>query len=171
MSAAGRLALYGALGALYGACAMSLVRLGLRRARLIDKMVPQAVTEWAARAMNMEPPGVPAGHPAADQALHLIYSVGWGALAAPVLFRSGRRRSLGVGGLFGLGLWALGPMLVFPMLKIARPPWRSSAVENLTNIGTHLVYGLGVQLVTEEMARQRRRGPSSDLTRHLTRVG
>jgi hypothetical protein len=85
----GRLALYGGFGALYGAAAMSLIRLGLRRADLIDKMVPQALTEWASEKLGAEPPGVPAGHPAADNLLHLVYSVTWGALAAPGLFATG----------------------------------------------------------------------------------
>ena len=122
----GRLALYGGFGALYGAAAMSLIRLGLRRAGLIDKMVPQTVTEWASQKLGVEPPGVPAGHPAADQLLHFVYSVTWGALAAPVLFATGRRRPLWIGGMFGLGLWAIGPMVLFPLLKIARPAWSSS---------------------------------------------
>jgi hypothetical protein len=99
----GRLALYGGFGALYGAAAMSLIRLGLRRAGLIDKMVPQALTEWASQKLGVEPPGVPAGHPAADQLLHLVYSVTWGALAAPVLFATGRRRPFGSEGCSVLG--------------------------------------------------------------------
>jgi uncharacterized membrane protein YagU involved in acid resistance len=73
--------------------------------------------------------------------------------------------------MFGLGLWAIGPMVLFPILKIARPAWKSSTTENFTDIGTHLIYGLAVQLVTEEAVRQRERGASSDLTRHLARVG
>ena len=166
-----RLALYGALGALYGAAAMSLIRLSLRRAGLLDKMVPQALTEWAANKLGTEPPVVPAGHPVADQLVHLGYSVAWGGVAAPVLFAAADRRNLGIGSLFGLGLWAIGPMMLFPLLKIARPAWKSSATENLTDIVTHVVYGLAVQLVTEEAARQRERGASSDITRHLARVG
>ena len=75
----GRLALYGGVGALYGGGAMSLIRLGLRRAGLIDKMVPQAVSEWAARKLGVEPPGLPVGHPVADQLVHLTYSLAWGA--------------------------------------------------------------------------------------------
>ena len=167
----GRLALYGGLGALYGAGAMSLIRLGLRRAGLLDKMVPQALTEWASQKLRVEPLGISAGHPAADQLVHLVYSVTWGALAAPVLFATDRRRPLWIGGMFGLGLWAMGPMVLFPLLKIARPAWKSSTTENLTNVGTHVLYGLAVQLVTEEAVRQRERGASSDLTRHLSRVG
>jgi hypothetical protein len=167
----GRLALYGGLGALYGGAAMSVIRLGLRRAGLIDKMVPQAVSEWASRKLGVEPPGIPAGHPIADQLVHLTYSMAWGAAAAPLLFGTRRRQSLAIGGTFGLGLWALGPMLLFPILGIARPAWKSTPTENLTNIGTHVIYGIAVQLVAEEAARQRGRGPSSDVLRHLVRVG
>jgi len=166
-----RVALYGALGALYGAAAMSLVRFSLRRVGLIDKMVPQALTEWAANKLGAEPPVVPAGHPVADQLVHLGYSVGWGGIAAPVLFATGQRQNLAIGSLFGLGLWAIGPMALFPLLRIARPAWKSSATENFTNLATHLIYGLAVQLVTEEAVRQRERGASSDMTRHLARVG
>ena len=166
----GRLALYGGLGALYGAGAMSLIRLGLRRAGLIDKMTPQAVTEWAARKLDLEPPIIPAGHPVADQTVHLTYSLAWGAIAGPILFGR-RRQSLAIGSLFGLGLWALGPMVLFPLFKIARPAWKSTPAENLTDIGTHVIYGVAVQLVTEEAVRQRKRGRSSDLIRHLARVG
>jgi uncharacterized membrane protein YagU involved in acid resistance len=95
----------------------------------------------------------------------------WGAFAAPVLFATGRRRTLGIRASFGLGLWALGPLFLFPLLKIARPAWKSSTTENLTDIGTHLIYGLAVQLVTEEAVRQRERGASLDVIRHLARIG
>ena len=167
----GRLALYGALGALYGASAMTLVRLGLRRAGLIDKMVPQAVAEWAAHELGVDPPGVHAGHPVADQLVHLGYSTTWGAITTPLLFGGPRRRTLGVGSAFGLGLWAIGPLVLFPLLKIARPAWRSSTTENLTDIITHLIYGFAVQVVSEEASRQAQRPATFDGERHLARVG
>jgi uncharacterized membrane protein YagU involved in acid resistance len=162
-----RLAFYGALGASYGAGAMTLVRLGLWPVGFIDKMVPQAVTEWVSHELEVDPPD----HPAADQLLHLIYSITWGALAAPVLFGRTRRRSLGIGATFGLGLWAIGPLVLFPLLKIARPAWKSSKAENLTDIGTHLIYGLAVQLISEEFSRQGQRRATSDTERLLARVG
>ena len=139
-SRVGRLAVYGALGALYGAGAMTLIRIGLIRAGLLDKMVPQAVTEWALAKMGVKA----SRHPASDQLVHLLYSTTWGGLVAPALFGGWRRRSLGVGGAFGLGLWALGPLALFPLLRIAPPAWKSSTTENLTDIGTHLIYGLAV---------------------------
>lgn len=88
-----------------------------------------------------------------------------------MLFATGQRQNLAIGSLFGLGLWAVGPMALFPLLRIARPAWKSSATENFTNLVTHLIYGLAVQLVTEEAVRQRERGASSDITRHLARIG
>jgi uncharacterized membrane protein YagU involved in acid resistance len=100
-----------------------------------------------------------------------LYSITWGGLAAPALFGGWRRRSLAVGGTFGLGLWALGPLVLFPLLKIAPPAWKSSRTENLTDIGTHLIYGLAVQLLTEEFARQRPRRPTLDVERFAARVG
>jgi uncharacterized membrane protein YagU involved in acid resistance len=163
----GRLALYGALGASYGAGAMTLIRIGLIRAGLLDKMVPQAVTEWALAKMRV----TSLRHPACDQLVHLLYSITWGGLAAPALFGGWRRRSLAVGGTFGLGLWALGPLVLFPLLKIAPPAWKSSRTENLTDIGTHRIYGLAVQLLTEEFARQRPRRPTLDVERFAARVG
>jgi hypothetical protein len=150
------------LGASYGAGAMTLVCLGLHRAGLIDKMVPQAVTEWVAHELEVDPPG----HPVSDQLLHLAYSV-----AASALFGGGRRRSLGIGAAFGLGLWAIGPLVLFPLLKIAPPAWKSSKTENLADIGTHLIYGLAVQLVTEELSRQGRRRATSDTERYFAQVG
>src|SRR5262245_13665724 len=65
-----------------------------------------ATSERRASWANGGPPGIPAGHPIADQLVHLTCSVAWGAIAAPVLFGTGRRQSLAIGGLFGLGLWA-----------------------------------------------------------------
>ena len=69
-----------------------------------------------------------------------------------------RRQSLAIGSLFGLGLQALGPMVLFPLFKIARPAWKSTPAENLIDIGTHVIYGVAVQLVTEEALRRRSAG-------------
>ena len=53
--------LAGAVGGLYGAAAMSVLRLGLHRAGLMDKMVPQAVEEWISDRLNIDPPDRTAG--------------------------------------------------------------------------------------------------------------
>jgi hypothetical protein len=73
---------------------MSVIRLGMHRAGVIDKMVPQAVEEWLSDKMASDPPGGEVGRQVADQALHLAYGVIWAALAAPVLAGQDGQRSL-----------------------------------------------------------------------------
>ena len=163
--------LFGALGALYGAGAMMIVRLAMRRAGHVDKTVPQAIEEWTLHELNLPASGDGARHFAADQLLHVLYGVSWGVAAAPVLFSRRRRRPLWVGAAFGFGTWAIGALGLFPLLRIARPAWRSSAAENLTNVGTHAIFGLAVQLLAEEAMRQAGRGAASDAERHIARVG
>jgi hypothetical protein len=41
---------------------MSVLRPGLYRAGVIDKMVPRAVEEWISDRQNTDPPGGKAGH-------------------------------------------------------------------------------------------------------------
>ena len=108
-------ALHGALGGIYGAAAMSILRLAARRAGVIDKMVPQVVEQWTLDRTGME------SSPASK--------------------------------------------------RIARPAWKSTPQENLTNVAAHLAYCLAVQLLTEEPPRQPDRRPTSDEERHAARVG
>jgi len=59
-------ALHGALGGIYGAAAMSILRLAARRAGVIDKMVPQVVEEWTLDRTGME------SSPASKTAHHVL---------------------------------------------------------------------------------------------------
>ena len=163
--------LAGAVGGLYGAAAMSVLRLGLHRAGLIDKMVPQAVEEWISDRLNIDPPGRTAGHHVADQLLHLAYGAGLGALSGPMVSGRETRGGLWRGAAFGLASWAFGMLVLVPALRVARPAWRAGPLENATNIAVHLVFGWAIQLVVEEPARQRNRGRSSDAERMGNRVG
>jgi hypothetical protein len=164
-------ALFGALGGMYGAAAMSIVRLAMRRAGHIDKMVPQVVEEWIAHRTGIEPPAGAAGHQLFDQLLHLGYGAAWGGLGAQLVAGGAGRRFLWRGAALGLGLWAAGMLVALPSLKVARSAWRSGLRENATNIAAHLAYGLSVQLVTEELERQPNRQATTDAERHATRVG
>jgi hypothetical protein len=164
-------ALAGAVGGLYGAAAMSVLRLGLHRAGLIDKMVPQAVEEWISERLIIDPPGGQAGHHVADQLLHLAYGASLGALAGPMLSGREARGGLWRGAAFGLASWAFGMLVLVPALRVARPAWRAGPLENATNIAVHLVFGWAIQLVVEEPARQGKRGRSSDAERMGNRVG
>ena len=165
-----RLALFGALGGLYGAGAMSVIRLTLHRAGVIDKMVPQAVEEWISHRLSSDPPGGKLGRQLTDQALHMAYGVTWGALAAPLMVAGARQRSLWSGGVFGAALWLLGTAVLFPWLRIARPVWKAGAGENVANLAAHLVYGTAVQLVAEELVRQKNRRRTSDEERRESKV-
>ena len=98
--------LAGAVGGLYGVAAMSVLRLALHRAGLIDKMVPQVVEEWISDRLNTDPPGGQAGHHVADQLLHLGYGASLGALGGPML--SGREPAVGCGAERPSG-WRAGP--------------------------------------------------------------
>ena len=168
-SAAGEASLYGAIGGLFGAGAMSVFRLAARRVGLIDKMVPQAVEEWAAHRAGIEVPGGPAGHHLLDQALHAGYGVMAGAVYGAALGTRGRR-PLGCGTGFGALVWLVGAGALFPLLRIARPLWRSRGAENAINLVAHVLYGISVQLVSEELSQQNRRA-TSDPERHAARVG
>ena len=164
-------ALAGAVGGLYGAAAMSVLRLGLHRAGVIDKMVPQVVEEWISDRLHIDPPGGNVGHHVADQLLHLGYGASLGAIAGPVLNSGEGRGGLWRGAAVGLATWAFGMLVLVPALRVARPAWKAGPLENATNIAAHLVFGWAIQLVVEEPARQRHRTRTSDAERMRDRVG
>jgi hypothetical protein len=151
---------------------MSILRLAARRAGVIDKMVPQVVEEWTLDRTGMESsPDSKTAHHVLDQFLHLGYGAAVGAVCGPVFVSFKTRRGLWVGAALGVGLWAGATMVLFPRFRIARSAWKSGLQEHLTNIAAHLVYGLAVQLLTEEPPRQPDRRPTSDEERQATRVG
>jgi hypothetical protein len=165
-------ALHGALSGIYGAAAMSILRLAARRAGVIDKMVPQVVEEWTLDRTGMESsPASKTAHHVLDQFLHLAYGAAVGAVSGPILASFKTRRGLWVGTALGMGLWAGATMVFFPRFRIARPAWKSDLYENLTIVAAHLAYDLAVQLLTEEPPRQPDRRPTSDKERHAARVG
>lgn len=147
----------------------------MHRAGLIDKMTPQVIEEWLAARLDRSPSGGDLGHHVLDQLLHLGYGAAAAATAAPWLARSARRNGgrngLWRGAALGLGLWTVGTLALFPGLRIARPAHRSSSVENLVNIAAHVLYGVTVQRLVEEPARQPAHGKTSDVERAATRVG
>jgi hypothetical protein len=160
---------YGALGGLAGAGAMSVVRMAAHRGGLLDKTVPQVSQEWLADRSGAEP-DTHAGHQATQELLHLGYGIAWGLVYAAVAGRTGRR-PLWRGLSFGTLLWGIGMLGLLPLLRVSRPAWRSSATENALNVTAHLAYGLATQLLTEELARQAGRRRTSDRERAAARTG
>jgi uncharacterized membrane protein YagU involved in acid resistance len=116
-------------------------------------------------------PASKTAHHVLDQLLHLDYGAAVGAVCGPVLVSFKTRRGLWVGPALGMGLWAGATMVFFPRFRIARAAWKSGLQENLTNVAAHLVYGLAVQVLTEEPPRQPDHRPTSDEERHAARVG
>ena len=139
----------GAVGGIYGAAAMTVLRLAAQRAGLIDKMVPQVIEEaLLGRAHHRE--NTEGGHEVLNQLLHLGYGAAWGALVGPVL--GGRRRPrLWAGSAFGLGLWAVGLALLLPRHRSQkRGGWQATPLAQLVNAGAHLLFGTAVQLTAQE---------------------
>jgi hypothetical protein len=134
-------------------------------------MAPHGAQEWLADRLGQSPPGGRAGHHAADQLLHLGYGAAWGALSAPLLAGRDGRRSPWRGTASGLGMWAIGMLAAFPLLRVAPPAWRAGAIENATNIAAHVIYALALQRLAEEPPRQTDRQRTSDAERSATRVG
>jgi hypothetical protein len=167
-----RAALLGGLGGVAGAETMSVVRLAAHRAGLIEKTVPQAVEEWAADRAEVEPPGGKVGHQVAQELLHVGYGLAWGAAYGSLLAsRPDRRRPLLWGAGFGALLWALGLLGLLPALGVARPAHRADRAENAVNVTAHVLYGVAVQLLAEELGRQPGRRATSDPERAASRVG
>lgn len=162
------MAIFGLLGGAAGAGAMSAVRAAARRAGWIDKTVPEAVEEWTAYRAGVSPPGGRPAHHLADQLLHAGYSMAWGAA-----WGAGAGRQAGSilpGAAFGLGLWALGALAAFPLLRAARPAWRAGLAENAVNVGAHLLYGVVTALIAGDLAQPHDHRRTSDREREATRV-
>lgn len=149
--------IHGALAGALGAASMTVLRLMAHRAGWIEAMVPQAVEVWVKEHTALTRPRTPATHHVADQLLHLGYGAFWGGvygLAAP---RATPARALGLGS----AIWALGSMVLFPALKIARPPWRAKPREEIVNVAAHAVYGAVTAYLLDELESQARHQPLS----------
>ena len=162
------MAIFGGLGAVAGAGAMSAVRAAARRAGWIDKMVPEAVEEWAAYHAGASPPGGRPAHHVADHLVHVGYSVAWG-----VAWGAGAGRRAGAlvpGAAFGAFLWVLAAFVAFPLLRVARPAWRVGLVQNAVDLVAHLLYGVLTALVVGDLAQPHGRRRTTDRERESTRI-
>jgi hypothetical protein len=161
-----RFLVHGALAGALGAATMTVMRMFAHRAGWIQAMVPQAVEVWAKDRSPFPWPQRAEAHHVADQLLHLGY--GGIAGAAYALTQAPRpkakpSRALELGGL----LWAFGSFVLFPALKIARPPWRATPREEAINLAAHLAYGAVTAYLLDEFERQRYTEPfARPLMRH-----
>jgi hypothetical protein len=149
---------------------MTVLRMVAHRAGWIQAMVPQAVEVWAKDHSPLPWPRRAEAHHVADQLLHLGY--GGLAGAAYALAQSPRpqakpSRALELGAL----LWAFGSFVLFPALKIARPPWRATAREEAVNLAAHLMYGAVTAYLLDEFERQKRTQPFAHFSMRHAKVG
>jgi hypothetical protein len=160
----------GALAGSLAAACMTVIRMTARRRGIIEKTISQAAEEWLADRVGAGRLAHPVLHHLADQGLHLGYGAALGvgyALAS----RQHRSHTIGGGIAYGVVTWIAGSWLLLPLLRAKQTPWRKRSSENAVDLLAHLVFGAATALVTEELAAQPDRGPSSDRRRFATRVG
>ncbi|MBA2580078.1 MAG: hypothetical protein H0V03_04420 [Thermoleophilaceae bacterium] len=89
---------------------------------------------------------VPVSEDALNQGMHWAYGTSMGV---PFGIVAGSRREpasvLGSGIAFGIAAWGAS-QVELPAMKLAPPPWEYSASSLATDVGFHLVYGLGAAL-------------------------
>ena len=134
----------GLTAGLVAAGAMSALRYGAHRARLIERMVPQALhTEMSGVDASTDAPA----HQFAAELLH--HAVG--ATAAAIFAAVTPRQPHATHGVaFGLALWAVDAFALLPALRVVR------VGGHVVDGAAHALYGSLVALVLSELAAQRR---------------
>jgi uncharacterized membrane protein YagU involved in acid resistance len=160
----------GALAGSLAAACMTVIRMAAHRRGIIEKTVPQAAEERLSHRFGLGRNAHPIVHHLTDQAMHIGYGASLGAAYA--LVARGRSSSFATRGLgYGIGTWLFGSWLLLPLLRAKQAAWRKRPSENVVDLVAHLVFGAATALVSEELAAQSDRGPSSDSARRQTRVG
>jgi hypothetical protein len=146
---------------------MTVLRMTAHRLGVVDRMPPQVLEEWLLTRTRAGRRLSDATHQLLDQVLHLAISGGLGLVYSAL--RS-RRSTPVIGGLFGLGIWAVAFAAILPRLGATRHPRNSRAAENGVNIAAHALYGVVTGLLSAELASQER-GTTSDVARRRLRAG
>jgi hypothetical protein len=141
------------LGAgIVGTAVMTGYQLAVARARggPVRQRVPRTWAEAPAPARVARELAVTTGHgswltkkraPAANDAVHWAYGVGWGTLYGLLARRRGE--SAAGAATLGAGLWGLSYAALVPA-GIYEPPWRYPLKELSIDLSYHLVYGAAV---------------------------
>lgn len=72
--------------------------------------------------------------------IHLVISAGYGVLLALITRATSAGTTLGVGALYGVALWGLGPLLIMPAM-MGMPLFAMNTTAMMSLIG-HLMYGV-----------------------------
>jgi Protein of unknown function (DUF1440) len=162
--------LSGAIAGAIGAACMTVIRMTARRRGIIEKTVPQAVEEWLAARLPASEKAPPIAHQLADELMH----VGYGAVLGGIYGLTVRRRTptaLVRGAGYGVAAWLAGSCVALPLMGAKGAAWKKPLAENLIDVLAHLVFGTATAIVSEEIAVQTNRGPTSDQHRRAARVG
>jgi hypothetical protein len=162
--------LRGAIAGAIGAACMTVIRMGARRRGIIEKTIPQAVEEWAAARLPGADRAPPVLHHLADQLMHVGYGAVLGAFYGLGVHRRTRTALLRGAG-YGIAIWIAGSWIALPLVGAKGAPWRRRSSENLIDVLAHVAFGTATAVVSEEMAVQSNRGPTSDAHRRASRIG
>lgn len=154
-------------GVVAGGC-MTAFHAMLKRAGWIDRMSPEAVVEWVGDRTGKGPESRLA-YVASEEALHLVYAAGWGAIFGALTTRRAAPAVLG-GALFGIGIWAMNFPGVLPALGIAAGPRASRRPQTAASIAAHLVFGLATELALREFRARPAPSATADRTRRRRRI-
>ena len=86
--------------------------------------------------------------------VHVAYGSFWGLVYGILHFRQLRRPAI-AGTSHGLAMWALGPGLLVPAMKLMPTPARASRAQTLIGIAGHLIYGVTIAYTFNRLARTR----------------
>jgi hypothetical protein len=92
---------------------------------------------------------------AAGIATHLAYGSAWGALFG-LIQGTWRRAPAPFGALYGLIVYAVGPALVVPAMKLMRPPTEEPPLRTGVMIAGHVVYGVALAQTFASMTGRKR---------------
>jgi hypothetical protein len=87
-------------------------------------------------------------------ATHLTYGSLWGTLYG-LLQSSYRTPPALFGPLYGLVVWAVGPALLVPAMKLMRPPSEEPPLRTAMMIAGHIAYGTALAEIVEQWERKR----------------
>lgn len=162
-------AVLGATAAVVAANLMTVLRMFARRYGYIDKTVPQAMEDWLLDQTGENLPHSPVANHVLDQALHMGYASGVGALDGLLQDRIENPYLRGLA--LGAGTWAFAGFVLLPALGASKPAWQASREENLVNLSAHLLFGVAAAVLDDEFRHQPARGPEPKWQRELARVG
>jgi uncharacterized membrane protein YagU involved in acid resistance len=75
------------------------------------------------------------------RAVHVAYGTFWGLMYG-ILQTSTRRRPAVTGPSHGLFVWAFGPALLVPAMKLMPPPAKTPAADTAVSLAAHIIYGV-----------------------------